>query len=152
MRRASFVLSLALLAPASAPAQAPGAEPDPVLDRLVREALEARPELRQARSLLRAAEERVPQVGRLPDPTLALGIQNDGFQSIQIGKMETSYWQVMLTQPLPWPGKLGLRADAAELEARAAGASLERVRLSVEADVRRAYLDLLLSRDRLKLL
>lgn len=152
MRSASLLLPLVLLAPASAPAQAPGAEPDPVLAQLVREALEARPELRQARSLVRAAEERVPQVGRLPDPTLTLGIQNDGFQSIQIGVMETSYWQIMLTQPLPWPGKLGLRADAAGLEARGAGASLERVRLSVEADVRRAYLDLLLSRDRLKLL
>ncbi len=153
MRSASLLLvSLVLLVPASAPAQAAGAEPDPVLEQLVREALEARPELRQARSLVRAAEERVPQAARLPDPTLALGIQNDGFQSIQVGKMETSYWQVMLTQPLPWPGKLGLRADAAELEARGAGAALERARLSVEADVRRAYLDLLLSRDRLKLL
>jgi outer membrane protein TolC len=94
----------------------------------------------------------VPQAGRLPDPTLTLGIQNDGFQAIQIGKMETSYWQVMVTQPLPWPGKQGLRADAAGLEARGAGAALERVRLTVEADVRRAFLDLLLSRDRLKLL
>ena len=152
MRSASLLLPLAFLVPARAPAQAPGPEPDPVLERLVREALEARPELRQARSLVQAAEERAPQVGRLPDPTLTLGIQNDGFESIQIGTMETSYWQIMLTQPLPWPGKLGLRADAAGLEARGAGASLERVRLSVEADVRRAHLDLLLSRDRLQLL
>jgi outer membrane protein, heavy metal efflux system len=153
MRAAPVLLSLALVVPAAAPAQTPGAAPpDPVLDELVRAALEARPELRQARSLVRAAEERVPQAGRLPDPTLTLGIQNDGFQAIQIGKMETSYWQVMVTQPLPWPGKQGLRADAAGLEARAAGASLERVRLSVEAEVRRTYLDLLLSRDRLQLL
>jgi len=153
MRPAPLLLSLVLLVPAATPAQAAGAgPPDPVLDELIREALEARPELRQARSLARAAEERVPQAGRLPDPTLTLGIQNDGFQSIQIGKMETSYWQVMVTQPLPWPGKQGLRADAAGLEAKGAGAALERVRLSVEADVRRAYLDLLLSRDRLTLL
>jgi len=153
MRPAPVLLSLALLLPAAAPAEAPGAgPPDPVLDELIRQALEARPELRQARSLVRAAEERVPQAGRLPDPTLTLGIQNDGFQAIQIGKMETSYWQVMVTQPLPWPGKQGLRADAAGLEARGAGAALERVRLTVEADVRRAFLDLLLTRDRLKLL
>ncbi len=153
MRPAPVLLCLVLLLPAAVPAQAPGAmPPDPVLDEIIREALEARPELRQARSLARAAEERVPQAGRLPDPTLTLGIQNDGFQAIQIGKMETSYWQVMVTQPLPWPGKQGLRADAAGLEARGAGAALERVRLTVEADVRRAFLDLLLTRDRLKLL
>jgi len=153
MRPAPVLLSLVLVLPAAAPAQAPRAgPPDPVLDELIRQALEARPELRQARSLVRAAEERVPQAGRLPDPTLTLGIQNDGFQAIQIGKMETSYWQVMVTQPLPWPGKQGLRADAAGLEARGAGAALERVRLTVEADVRRAFLDLLLTRDRLKLL
>lgn len=143
------LLLLAMAAPAAARAATPA---DPVLEQLVRDALASRPELRQARSLVRAAEERVPQVGRLPDPTLSLGIQNDGFKEIQIGKMETSYWQVMATQPLPWPGKLGLKADAAGLEARAAGASLDRARLTVEADVRRGYLDLLLARDRLQLL
>jgi outer membrane protein TolC len=143
---------LLLVGPASAFPQASAPLRDPVLDQLVREAMEARPELRQARSLVRAAEERAPQVGRLPDPILTLGIQNDGFKEIQIGKMETSYWEILATQPLPWPGKLGLRADVAGLEAKAAGASLERVRLSVEADVRRAYLDLLLVRDRLQLL
>ena len=153
MRPAPLLASFLLTFPAAAPAQTPGAgPPDPVLDGLIREALEARPELRQARSLMQAAEERAPQVGRLPDPILTLGIQNDGFQSIQIGTMETSYWQVMVTQPLPWPGKRGFRADAAGLEAKGAGAALDRVRLTVEADVRRAYLDLLLSRDRLQLL
>ncbi len=153
MRPAPLLASFLLTFPAAAPAQTPGAgPPDPVLDGLIREALEARPELRQARSLVQAAEERAPQVGRLPDPILTLGIQNDGFESIQIGTMETSYWQVMVTQPLPWPGKLGFRADAAGLEAKGAGAALDRVRLTVEADVRRAYLDLLLSRDRLQLL
>ena len=149
----SRVLWLLLVTPASVLGQDRAPAPaDPLLDRLVSEALEARPELSQARSLVRAAEERVPQVGRLPDPILTLGIQNDGFKEIQIGKMETSYWQIMATQPLPWPGKLGLRADAAALDAKGAEASLDRVGLSVEADVRRAYLDLLLVRDRLKLL
>jgi outer membrane protein, heavy metal efflux system len=149
MSPATIAIFLLAALPAAAPAQAP---PDPVLDGLVAQALEARPELRQARSLVRAAEERVPQAGRLPDPTLTLGIQNDGFQSIQIGKMETSFWQVMITQPLPWPGKQALRADAAGLEARGAGAAVERVRLTTEGDVRRGYLDLLLVRDRLALL
>jgi outer membrane protein TolC len=125
---------------------------DPVLARLIDESAAARPELRQAEAAARAERERVPQVGALPDPVLTLGIQNDGFQEIQIGKMETSYWQVMITQPLPWPGKRGLREDVARLGADEAGAALSRTRFTTEGDVRRSYTDLLAARDRLALL
>jgi outer membrane protein TolC len=153
--RASALLLLLLLAPVRAGAQppAPPALPtDPVLAGLIAQSLAARPELRQAQALVRAERERVPQAGALPDPVLSFGIQNDGFDSIQIGKMETSYYQVMLSQGLPWPGKRGLRTEVARLAADAAEASVARARLGTEADVRRAYLDLLLTRDRLALL
>jgi len=146
----------ALLLAASAVAQeAPPAAgspaPDPVLAELIRESLAHRPELRQAGALVQAERERVPQAGALQDPMLSLGIQNDGFAGIQVGKMETSFYQVMITQPLPWPGKLGLRSDVAAAGVRLAEASLARARLTAEADVRRAHLDLLLVRDRLAL-
>lgn len=152
MARAPLVLArIALLAPALAAAQVP-ASGDPLLERLVAESLAARPELRQAQERARAERERVPQAGALPDPTLTLGLQNDGFSGLMIGKMETSYYQLMLSQGLPWPGKLGLRTDLARLSAEQADAGVERARLSTEADVRRGYLDLLLVRDRLALL
>jgi outer membrane protein, heavy metal efflux system len=125
---------------------------DPVLDRLVEESLSARPELRQAQSNVTAERERVPQVGALPDPVLSLGIQNDGFKEIQIGKMETSWWQVMVSQGLPWPGKRGLREDVVRLGADEAESGVTRLRLGTEAEVRRAYLDLLVVRERLALL
>jgi cobalt-zinc-cadmium efflux system outer membrane protein len=147
---------LAVLAAASARA-APSApatpfDGDPLLARLVEESLAARPELRQLEASARAERERVPQAGALPDPVLSLGIQNDGFDAIRIGEMETSFWQVMLTQPLPWPGKRGLRTDVARLSADEAQAGVQRARLATEGDVRRAYLDLLVARDRLALL
>jgi cobalt-zinc-cadmium efflux system outer membrane protein len=125
---------------------------DPVLDRLVEQSLAARPELRQAEATVSAERERIPQAGALPDPVLSLGIQNDGFRDIQVGTMPTSFYQVMLSQGLPWPGKRGLREDVARLSADAANAALARARLTTEADVHRAYLDLLLARDRLGLL
>jgi outer membrane protein, heavy metal efflux system len=125
---------------------------DPVLARLIEESLAARPELRQAEELVHAERQRVPQAGALPDPVLSLGIQNDGFSGIQVGKMETSYYQVMVSQGLPWPGKRGLRTDVAALTADQAGTTVARGRLATEAEVRRAYLDLLLVRDRLELL
>jgi cobalt-zinc-cadmium efflux system outer membrane protein len=125
---------------------------DPILAELIRESLSRRPELRQADALVTAERERVPQAGAFQDPILTLGLQNDGFNGLQIGKMDTSYYQVMVTQPLSWPGKLGLRADVASTGVRIAEASVARARLTAEADVRRAYLDLLLVRDRLALL
>ncbi|HSN92594.1 MAG TPA: TolC family protein [Anaeromyxobacteraceae bacterium] len=156
--RRSHAALLALLALALAPGPAlgqgasEGGPADPLLARLVEESLAARPELRQAEAAERAERERVPQAGALPDPVLSLGIQNDGFERIQIGEMESSYYQVMLSQGLPWPGKRGLRTDVARLAAGQAEAAVARARLSTEADVRRAYLDLLVARDRLSLL
>lgn len=152
--RAVAAALAALVGWTAAPARAAGAPPasDPVLARLVEEALAEWPELRQAEAAARAERERVPQAGALPDPTLTLGIQNDGFGELQIGVMETSFWQVMLSQGLPWPGKRGLRADVARRGAEAAEAAVARARLSVEAGVRRAHVDLLLARDRLALL
>jgi outer membrane protein TolC len=156
--RAAAIAFVAALVP---PIGARAAEPspgvfalptDPVLARLIEESAGARPELRRAQASLRAERERAPQAGALPDPVLTLGIQNDGFQEIQIGKMETSWWQIMLTQPLPWPGKRGLREDVARLGADEASAALSRARYTTEGDVRRAYTDLVSARDRLALL
>ncbi len=144
------VASLVLAAPARAAAATLSG--DPVLERLVREALESRPELKQARSTVEAERERVPQAGALPDPTLSLGIQNDGFKQINIGVMETSFWQVAITQPIPWPGKRGLRSDVARFDVTRSEAALERARLGTEADVRRGYVDLLRTRDEMRLL
>lgn len=125
---------------------------DPALKGLVAEAMSVRPELVQARAQIRAEEERVPQGRALPDPTLSLGIQNDGFSGIQIGKMPTSFVAISASQTFPWLGKRGLRSEVASIAAREAESDLQRVSLSITADVERAYLDLLLVRDQLGLL
>src|SRR5919198_1334780 len=150
MVRRALLFALALSGAARAEVAATSG--DPVLDALVGEALEKSPEYARARAELAAERERISQSGALPDPTLSLGIQNDGFQRIEIGNMETSFWQVMLTQPLPWPGKRGAREDAARAQAEAVGARLARIRLATTAEVERAYVDLLLVRGQLELL
>jgi cobalt-zinc-cadmium efflux system outer membrane protein len=135
----------------SSPPVGPALLDDPVLRVLVHEAMENRPELAQVRAQIRAEQERVPQANTLPDPTLALGIQNDGFGGIQIGKMETSYVSIMASQTFPWAGKRGLRGEVAGLGKREAEADLQRTLLSVAADVDRAYIGLLLVRDQIRL-
>jgi cobalt-zinc-cadmium efflux system outer membrane protein len=138
--------------PAMQATSMPALATDPTLSQLLTEALEARPELRQAEALAQAAQERVPQAGALPDPVLQLGIQNDGFGELMIGEMEGSYVSIMASQALPFPGKRALRTEVARLGARAAATQVVRSRLSIEAELRRTYLDLLLTRERLGLL
>jgi len=149
MRIAPLVVLVAL--PAAGWAQAPSNDP-PQLSALIREALERNPDVARDRALTLAERERIPQAGALPDPSLSLGIQNDGFKKIQVGQMETSFYQVMVTQPLPWPGKRALRTDIARIGSQAAEAALDRTRLTLEADVRRGFISLLLVRSQLRLL
>jgi outer membrane protein, heavy metal efflux system len=134
----------AVLAPA-------GTDADPVFQPLLSEVLARSPERFRAEADVAAEQERVPQVGALPDPTLVLGIQNDGFKSIQIGTAETSFWQVLLTFPLTWPGKPGLREDVATAQVAVAQAGLQRVQLSLSGEAGRAFVDLLLTRGELEL-
>jgi cobalt-zinc-cadmium efflux system outer membrane protein len=158
MRLAPLLVTLTLALAATPAARAAGdssdapfGAADPRLGALVEESLAARAEIRQAEDLVRAERERVSQASALPDPVLTLGIQNDGFDSLQIGTMETSFYQVMVSQGLPWPGKRGLRAEVAELGSAEADANVGRIRLSTRAEVARAYLDLVLARERLRL-
>jgi outer membrane protein TolC len=151
MHRTSMFASL--LVAAAAPAALGQPSPDePALRELIEEAARASPEVAQARAEVEAQRARVPQAGALPDPSLTLGIQNDGFQRINVGSMETSFLNFMVTQPLPWPGKRGLREQVAAFDVQKAQAGLSRAMLDLEGRVRRAYLALLLARGDLELL
>jgi len=125
---------------------------DPILKTLVGDALKNRPELAQVQAFIKAEYDLIPQAGSLPDPVISFGIQNDGFQKIQVGIMETSWISIMASQTIPWFGKLGLRSDSARYNAQQAETDLKRIYLSVQAEVERAYIDLLLVRDQLSLI
>lgn len=151
--RAAVAVCLLLVTVTGRAQTAPPVLPaDETLTKLIAESVAARPELAQARAVAHANQERVAQAGALPDPMVQIGIQNDGFRSIEVGRMDTSFVSFMASQTFPWPGKLGLREDAAKLGASQNLKAVARVQLSTEADVRRAYLDLVLIRDRLVLL
>lgn len=134
------------------PTVSPQAIDDPIWQELQAEALEKNPDLARGKSLVEAEKERIPQAKALPDPSLSLGIQNDGFKRIEIGRMETSWYQLMVTQPLPWPGKRQVRGDIAALGVDGQDAVLRRTRLGLLSDLRRAYVGLLLVRGQLQLL
>ena len=125
---------------------------DPLLHDLIQQALDHNPDLARARTEVDADRERVPQAKALPDPMLGLGLLNEGFKGIQVGKSPMAQYQLMVTQPLPWPGKRGLRGEIAGVGVDLAQVASTRTRLTLEADVRRAYDGLLLVRGQLGLL
>jgi len=124
---------------------------DPAVDKLVREALDQAPELAAASASLEAARRRIEPARTLPDPSASFIYQNDG-RAPTLGSAEGSFVGLMLSQPLPWPGKLALAAKATASEAREIEVgSLDRAALTIEARVRNAWYDLVLARalDRL---
>jgi outer membrane protein TolC len=123
-----------------------------LLARLIDQSLAALPEIAEAQALLRAQRAQAVRAGAWPEPMLQLGMQNDGFTSIELGQMEGSYLSLMVSQTIPWPGRLKLRSQIAELGARQGKEALERLRIATEAEVRRSYLDLLWTRERQELL
>ncbi|MDF3070671.1 MAG: outer rane efflux protein [Polyangiaceae bacterium] len=125
---------------------------DATLARLVQESLAAMPELASAQHASSAQAARVLQAGAWPDPVLQLGIQNDGFKSIEVGRMETSFVSFMASQTVPWPGKTGLRESLGAVSGAQIREAMARLRLSTEAAVRRGYLDLSFVRERAELL
>jgi outer membrane protein TolC len=151
--RLSLRLAPALVLAASGLAQAPlPHSSDPVLEDLLHEALANHPDLQRAGAAVRMDQERIPQAGVLPDPSLSLGLQNDGFKRLEVGRMETSFYSVAFTQPLPWPGKRGLRKEVAAINVDLSEATRSRVQMGLEADVRRGYTALLLVRGQRQLL
>ena len=150
-RLVSLPFLLAQVGLAQAPPSSLPSSQDPILQGLVQEALSRNPDLMGATEGVAAEKERVPQASSLPDPILSLGYQNDSFNRIEYGRMETTWGTIMATQAFPYPGKRRLRAEVVQQGVKAAEAGLERLRLSLEADVRRSYMGLLLVRGQLLL-
>ncbi len=79
------------------------------------------------------------QVGTLPDPSLSfntLNLPTDTFSLAQEGMTQV---QVAMGQKFPFPGKLGLREDAATYEAKAAGSEVKESRLWLIRNVRSTW-------------
>ena len=76
------------------------------------------------------------QVGSLPDPTLSLNALNLPVDSFSTSQENMTQMQVGLSQALPFPGKLGLRREAAEQLAAAAGSDSDEFRLLLLRHVR----------------
>jgi len=152
-RFAACIVAMFFLFNALDAAGEPGAtqSDDPLLASLIEEALEKNPAVMAAREAAAAARFRPPQARSLPNPMFAAEYTNDGL-SPSLGSQEMTTLAFMWGQEFPYAGKRGLRADVLARAADQVDQQLERVKLSVAAAVKRAYYDLLLSRDLLELI
>jgi outer membrane protein TolC len=140
-----FAVGTAVLAAAARVHAQDLAGSDAVLQGLVGEALLRNPRLAAAQELERAAAARPVQAGRRPGPTLGVFYQNDGFAP-SLGREQMTMLGLSAGQELPYPGRLGLRRQVAQADADMAAFDVQRVRLSLVAQVKRAYYGLALAR------
>lgn len=108
---------------------------DTGVETYVRIALQRAPAIHVAEQRIAELKARIPQVTSLDDPM---------FQIAPVGEMaQTASGQVQvmtgISQKLPWPDKLNTKGQIVESQIIAASANLERVKLHVAGQTRRAY-------------
>lgn len=111
---------------------------DGALDRaaIVAAVLARNPDLDAARAIWRAAVSAFPSAVSLDDPMASYALA-----PFSVGSDVRFGQRIEISQKLPWPGKRGLRGDAALADAEAAQADLESLRLDLAEAAVQAFDD-----------
>ena len=115
-----------------------GAQP---LASLVDEALRSNREILAAQKKYEGARQRPTQESSLPDPMISLGYNSVGnpLPGAGLGRDVLANAGVMVSQELPFPGKLKLKGDMASKEAQAEFQQYQGVQLAVISRLKQAY-------------
>ncbi len=111
------------------------------LSELIATALARNPELLAAQKRFEAARQKPSQMRALPDPVLSAGYTSNGgpLPGQGLGRDATSNIGVMVSQELPYPGKLNLRGAIAVKEADAELQQYRAVEWSLRSRVSEAF-------------
>jgi outer membrane protein TolC len=113
--------------------------PAPPLDSLIATALRRAPEIAAQRERAAAARQRTGAAAALDDPMVSLSLQDADFPDWTVGEADMSMLGVDLQQPLPFPGKRGLRRRAAAAAALVPAVEVMTLERQVTANVRTLY-------------
>lgn len=91
------------------------------------------PRLRAMTAAADASAERAPEASTLPDPMIQLGVMNFGVPDFNTDMAMSMAPSVQLTQTVPFPGKLGMAGDIAEMGSEVARARAEEAWWEVRA-------------------
>lgn len=105
----------------------------------VKVAVADNPSLAAMRARAKAMAAIPSQVGTLPDPSLSFNVLNLPVDTFSVGQEGMTQMQVGIAQAFPFPGKLGLREDAAGYEAKAAGSEVDESRLWLIRSVKNSW-------------
>ncbi len=111
------------------------------LSTLVDEALRNNREILAAQKQYEAARQRPTQQSSLPDPMISLGYNSVGnpLPGAGLGNQVLANVGVMVSQEVPFPGKLKLKGDMAFKEAQAESQQYQAVQLAVISRLKQAY-------------
>jgi cobalt-zinc-cadmium efflux system outer membrane protein len=98
-------------------------------------ALKNNPNLAQMQARYEAITKIPSQQGSLPDPIITLGAMSYPTDTFHRDQEAMTQFQIGVSQAFPFPGKLGLREEAAEFDAKAAYYAVEEMRLVLTSNV-----------------
>ena len=128
---------------------AAAATPALTLDAIERIALAENPEIHVATRRVAMAEAHVPTTGRRDDPQFML--RNWQVPLSKPWDLNAAQNMLMLSQALPGPGKRDLQSSVAQADVAVAKEQLEQVRLRVRVETRKAFFDLLLAQEEMRI-
>ncbi len=109
-----------------------------VLGDLVDEALKNNPQIQAAYNNWQAAKEKIKQVSSLPDPKASYAYFGENVET-KVGPQEAKYG---LSQKVPFPGKLGLKAKAQSKHADMLKEKYEAAKCEVIKNIKFVYYDI----------
>jgi len=113
-----------------------------VLQGFIETALKNNPAIKAFQHRIKAAQEVPSQVSSLDDPILQFQLMNLPVDTFDLSQEAVTQKQFSLSQKLPYPGKLGLKAEIAEKNIAITQQDLEEARLSITRDVKLAFYEL----------
>ncbi len=102
-------------------------------------AVEGNPGLAEMQARAEAMSAIPSQAGALPDPMLTLGALNLPTDTFNLDQEPMTQLQIGIEQSLPFPGKLGLKERAAEIDADAAASNVDEARLRLIQNVKQTW-------------
>ncbi len=111
------------------------------VEQLIQEAIERNPKIIAARAQHGALKEKIPQAGALEDPMLGFGVVSLP-NNFDFNEEDMTMKEISISQKFPFPGKRGLSAEAASMQADAGAAEIRDVANQVIKDVKIAFYDL----------
>jgi len=141
MKFISAILILIMLFFLSPSVKAVENKASPILTELLilEAALENNPEIREAEIVIKSVKEIPSQAGSLDDPWLQFELSNMPTDTFSFSQENMTQKKVMISQRLPFPGKLGLKVRAAEENVEIATENLAEIKLKITKEVKQAH-------------